>query len=174
MKIDTSISKNYFTLFDESRGVAIHKKSILKRRKSNTLSYLQGKLIVFILLFILDIFFAFLCRFNCYMVCFTCLTYLITLVYLFCTVINIIGIYKFRKKQQFSNTILIDKNGITDESYFGIKMIFRWEKITGVVIGKYTVTILTDTPIYFYFDISKKKEVIKAVEKYGNKDLIIK
>ena len=74
---------------------------------------------------------------------------------------------------QFSNTILIDKNGITDESYYGIKMIFNWSKIKGVVIGKRAITILTDTHIYFYFDISKKSEVIKAIEKYGNSDLII-
>lgn len=69
---------------------------------------------------------------------------------------------------------MIDENGITDESYYGIKMILKWEKITGVVIGKHTITILTDTPVYFYFDIAKKEDVIKAIDKYGNKDLIIK
>lgn len=174
MKIDTNISNNYFSCFDEARGVAIHKKSVLKNRKSKMLSYTQGKIIGFVLLFLLSLLFAFLCTLNCHMVWLLLLLYLITIIYLTQAVINIVGIYSFRKKQKFSNTILIDENGITDESYYGIKMIFKWEKITGVVIGKHTITILTDTPVYFYFDIAKKEDVIKAVEKYGNKDLIIK
>ena len=173
MKIDTSISKNYFGLFDEARGIAIYKKSVLKNRKSKTLSYTQGKIIGFVLLFLLSLLFAFLCTFNCHMVWLPLLSYLITIIYLAHAVINTIGIYSFRKKQKFSNTILIDENGITDESYYGIKMIFKWKKIIGVVIGKHTITILTDTPVYFYFDIAKKEDVIKAIDKYGNKDLII-
>lgn len=100
--------------------------------------------------------------------------YLISFIYLTYTIIDIIEIYNIRKKQQFSNMILIDKDGITDESYYGIKMMFKWEKITGIVIGKHTVTVLTDTPVYFYFEISKKDDIIKAVEEYGNKNLIIK
>ena len=49
-------------------------------------------------------------------------------------------------------------------------MIFSWDKIKGFVVGKYTVTILTDTPIYFYFNISKKDEILKAIEKYEPRD----
>lgn len=173
LKIDTSISKNYFVIFDEARGVAIHKKSVLKNRKSKTLSYTQGKIIVFVLLFLSSLLFAFFCKFNCYMVWLYFLTYLITIIYLAFAVISTIEIYSFREKRGFKNTILIDENGITDESYYGIKMMFKWEKITGVVIGKRAITVLTDTPVYFYFDISKKEDIIKAVEKYGNKDLII-
>lgn len=173
MKIDTNISRNYFSCFDEARGVALHKKSVLKNRKSKTLSYIQGKIIGFVLLFLLSLLFAFLCRFNCYMVWLPCLTYLITIIYAVQAVISTMGIYSFRKKRGFKNTILIDENGITDESYYGIKMIFKWEKITGVVIGKRAITVLTDTPVYFYFDISKKEDIIKAIEKYANKDLII-
>ena len=52
-------------------------------------------------------------------------------------------------------------------------MIFSFDKIKCIVVGKYTVTILTDTPVYFYFDISKKEDIIEAIEKYGDKDKII-
>ena len=173
MKIETNISKNYFARFDEARGVALHKKSVLKNRKSKTLSYTQSRLIVFIILFILSILSCFLPYFNLCLFILPWLMFLITFLYLIYIIIDITSVYIFRKRMQFSNTILIDKNGITDESYYGIKMIFNWSKIKGVVIGKRAITILTDTPIYFYFDISKKAEVIKAIEKYGNSDLII-
>ena len=32
MKINTDISKNYFACFDETRGIATHKKKILKTK----------------------------------------------------------------------------------------------------------------------------------------------
>ena len=56
----------------------------------------------------------------------------------------------------------------------GIKMTFNWDKVLGVVIGKYTVTILTDTPCYFYFKIDDKRKIIKVLEKYGEEDKIIR
>lgn len=99
LKIDTSISKNYFGLFDEARGIAIHKKNVLKNRKSKTLSYTQGKIIGFVLLFLLSLLFAFLCTFNCHMVWLLLLSYLITIIYLAHAVINTMGIYSFRKKE---------------------------------------------------------------------------
>lgn len=33
LKIDTNISKNYFSCFDEARGIALHKKKVLKNKK---------------------------------------------------------------------------------------------------------------------------------------------
>ena len=52
-------------------------------------------------------------------------------------------------------------------------MIFNWDKIKAVVIKKYSVTILTDTNVYFYFDIKLKEDIIKCIKKYGSKTLII-
>ena len=174
MKIETDISKKFFSRFDEARGIALHKKSVLKNKNPKTLSYTKGSLLIIILLFILSIVFALFCRFNWRLFFLPCLTYLIAIIYLIYVVSIIIETYNFRKKLQFKNTIIIDENGITDKSYKKIKMIFSWNKIKGIVIGKYTITVLTDTPVYFYFDISKKDDVIKAIEKYGKKNLIIK
>ena len=39
MKIETDISKKFFSRFDEARGIALHKKSILKNKNPKTLSY---------------------------------------------------------------------------------------------------------------------------------------
>ena len=82
-------------------------------------------------------------------------------------------IYQVRKKEHFTNVVKIDKNGITDESYYGIKMVFSWDKISALVVGKHTVTVLTDSPIYFYFNISEKDEVLKAIDKYEEKDKLV-
>lgn len=134
---------------------------------------MQERLVIFIILYIISLLSSLLCCYGCNIIFFSCLIYLISIIYLIITFCKVISIYNFRKKRNFKNSIVIDKNGITDESYHGIKMIFEWEKIIGVVISKYTVTILTDTPVYFYFNISKKDDVISAIEKYGDKEKII-
>lgn len=134
---------------------------------------MQERLVIFIILYIISLLSSLLCCYGCNIIFFSCLIYLISIIYLIITFCKVISINNFRKKHNFKNSIVIDKNGITDKSYHGIKMIFKWEKIIGVVISKYTVTILTDTPVYFYFNISKKDDVISAIEKYGYKEKMI-
>ena len=173
MKIDTNISKSFFSCFDEARGVALNKRKILKNKKSKTFSFMQGKLITFIILLILSILLYLFSCFDYCLIMFSYITYIVAYVYIIHALISLICIYSFRKKRQFKNTIVINKEGIIDESFYGIKMIFSFDKIKGIVIGKRSITILTDTPVYFYFAISKKDEVINAIEKYGDKDKII-
>ena len=60
---------------------------------------------------------------------------------------------------------IIDDNGITNDSFQNIKMIFSWDKIKMMIVKKYSITILTDTSCYFFFDISKKDEIEKALFK---------
>ncbi len=174
MKINSDISKDFFSLFDEARGIALRRKKILKNKSSKCLTYMQRKLLILAIMFVVSLFFLILCCWNMNMILISWIVALVAVVYLIHAIATIALVYFYRKDQDFKNTITIDKHGITDESYFGIKMTFRWEKITGVVIGKRTVTILTDMPIYFYFDISSKDDIIKAIEKYGDSKKIIK
>ena len=95
MKIETNISKNYFARFDEARGVALHKKSVLKNRKSKTLSYTQSRLIVFIILFILSILSCFLPYFNLCLFILPWLMFLITFLYLIYIIIDITSVSIF-------------------------------------------------------------------------------
>ena len=46
-------------------------------------------------------------------------------------------------------------------------------KILGVVVKKNTVTILTDTGIYFFFFFEEKEAILKAIRKYHKNILII-
>lgn len=173
MKIDTNFLTNFFTCFDEARGIAIHKRKVLKDKSSKTLSFMQSKLINFIILMVLSILINLLSCFDYCLVILSYITYIVAYTYIIQALISLICIYNFKKKRQFKNTIVINKEGIIDESFYGIKMIFSFDKIKGIVVGKRSITILTDTPVYFYFDISKKDEVINAIEKYGDKDKII-
>ena len=76
------------------------------------------------------------------------------------------------KKNNFINEILINEDGITDKSFYDIKINLNWSKIKALVIKKKTLTFLTDTSLYFFFDINEKGTIIKAINKY-NKDLPI-
>jgi hypothetical protein len=54
-----------------------------------------------------------------------------------------------------------------------IKITLSWEKIPAAVIKKHTVTFITDTQLFFFFDIKNKEEILKLVEKYSENTEII-
>lgn len=167
MRIESNLSNNFFALFDESLSIAKNKRRILKKNKVNKLSYFQFVLLVYIILVILS-----------FIIMFTNLYYLsfipmfIATIYLVLSLVRVYIIYSNKKEDNFISSVIMNKNGITDESYYGIKMIFNWNKIKAIVIKKYAITILTDTPVYFVFDKSVKDDIIKIVNKY-NKDISI-
>ncbi len=173
MKISSELSHSYCACFDEARGIAMNKKTVLKNRNPKCISYLQMKLLTFILLIVLAILLAGISYLSICFYIFSLLLILIATVYFIISIFLILSLYTYRLKWQ-TNKVLMNKTGISGETCYGIKYSFKWDLITAVVIGKYSVTILTDTPCYFYFDISKKDEIIKAIEKYDNKNKIIK
>lgn len=170
MKIECNIN-NYFKTHNEARGVVLSKRKILKNKNPKCLNYLTRNIILIILIAILVVL-LFLTG-NNNLRCFGCFLVFLEIISIIFIIICNIRMYTFRKKRNFKSIITIDKEGITDTSFMGIKMIFNWSKIKGVVIKKYSITILTDTPVYFYFDISSKKDILGAIKKYASKDLII-
>lgn len=173
MKVSTNMSKNFFSCFDESKGISLQKQKLLKSNSYRFCSYMRKKLLILIFLFLLA---TILLLFSCCYMPIILLSWIISFIglgYFIYFLTTVMTSYHYRKNQQFQNTILIDKNGITDESYYGIKMIFSWNKILGIVVGKRTIVILTDTPVYFYFDLSKKDEILTSVHKYGDEIKII-
>ncbi len=87
--------------------------------------------------------------------------------------LSIIKVYELKYRNNFISSVTIDERGIIDESYYGIKMLFKWNKIASVVIGKHSVVILTDTPVYFFFNRRDSKKIIKTIERYHRKTMII-
>lgn len=163
MKIETKLNNNFFKIYDEARSVATHRKEIIKSQKANKLSYSEEVLLVFATIILISMILK---------------TYKIELIildilYLIINIVRFISSYKFRKKQNFKNKIVIDEKGITDISSFkNVEILFKWDKIKAAVIKKNSLTILMDSNIYFYFDIKEKDTIIKEIKKY-KKDMPI-
>lgn len=163
MKIETNLNNNFFKIYDESRSVAIHRKEIIKNKKANALTYSTEVLLVFTIILLISLII------KKYGIIFMTISF----IYLMTNIIRFISSYKFRKKQNFKNEIIIDEKGITDLSSFkNVEILFKWAKIKAIVIKKYSVTLLMDSNIYFYFDIKEKEKIIKEVKKY-KKDILI-
>jgi len=173
MKVSFNLSKNYIECQDEAKGIAFHRKKILKSKKNQYLSYFEETTITFIIILMLGIF-----TINMAYSIYTSL-YGIFIIYIdtFYLLLNIFLIYKeynYRKKHNFINKLIIDEKGITDiASFKNIEILFKWPRITGIVVGNTSVVVLTDTRIFFYADIKDKDKLIKLIKEYKNNILII-
>lgn len=71
------------------------------------------------------------------------------------------------------NTLTIDTEGIKDNTNV-ICISSKWDNINCVVIGKYSICILTEALIYYTFPISVKDKLLNGINKYNtNKDIKI-
>lgn len=169
MEIKTNMKKSYLRNYNEAKGIAVNKKRVLKHKTNKVPTYLSSVLITIILLLTCTILFSLIDSSNIFKNIF--LTILIT--YTSYSILRTIWSVNFKKKQNYLNTIVIDENGITDSSFYNIKININWNKITAIVIKKYTITFITDTHLYFFFDISKKEEILEQVKKYSKENLVI-
>ena len=170
MEIKSNMKKSYLRNYNEAKGIAVNKKRVLKHQTNKVPTYLTSALIIIILLTLCTILFTIIDLSNIFKTFF--LISLIT--YTSYSILRTIWSVNFKKKQEYLNTIIIDENGITDSSFYNIKININWNKIPAVVIKKYTITFLTDTNLYFFFDIKNKNEILKLVIKYSPKTIIIK
>ena len=149
MEIENKVGKNFFKCFNEARGVALAKRRLFKNKKSKTFTYLDNVLMILILLLLISILFLLIPSLHI----FAYILVLIVLLSILSNVIYLLYVYFIRKNKHMGKTI-IDDNGITNDSFQNIKMIFSWDKIKMMIVKKYSITILTDTSCYFFFDIS--------------------
>ena len=172
IRIDTKLSKNFFDIYNESRGFAINKSRILKAKKIKGLNYISYLFIFFIVIFVIDL-----------LVIFKSTNYLITTYAFMFIVLDIIlfimGLcriylnYIYRNKNRVVNSMLINRKGITDLSSFrNVEMLFLWDRVEGIVVGEYSVVIYLGGSIYLYFNKKDKKKIIDGVKKY-KKDILI-
>ncbi len=169
MEIKSDLKNNYFKIYNESRGVVLNKSLVLKKKSARCLAYFDMMAMLLFWLLIMTVAVCF--GVNRWLV-FVLLA--IDLVVLFVPIIRTIGNYRWKKANGFKNTVVIDKEGITDKSFKDIKITMGWNKIKAIVVKTYSITILTDTRIYFYFDVSDEDLILKECLKYIDKDLIIR
>ena len=172
MKITCDLSEHFFEVYDEAKGIAIHRSKIIKTGKVPRLTYLEEFFIsVFVLLILAFILLMIPQEVTYYGALFLIL---VTIIYMIVTILQLIWISFIRLRQSYKGSIVINQEGLINQSYYGIKMTFAFKKIKAVVVGKHAVTILTDTPCYFYFPKSKEESIVKAFAKYNPKTPILK
>ncbi len=171
MEIKSNMKKTYLRNYNEAKGIAVNKKRVLKHKTNKVPTYLTSVIITITLLLLCTIIFSIIDTSNIFKYYF-----LISLIiYITYSIIRTISSILLKKNQiDLINTITIDEEGITDKSFFKIKINISWDKIPAIVIKKHTVTFLTDTQLFFFFDINHKDEIIKLVKKYSKNTLIIK
>lgn len=170
MEIKSNMKKTYLRNYNEAKGIVVNKKRVLKYKTNKVPTYLTSSLITITLLSICTILFSIIDSSNIFKTIFLVLL----IIYISYSIIRTIGSILLKKNQiDLINTITIDENGITDKSFFKIKINLSWDKIKAVVVKKYTVTFITDTQLYFFFDIKDKEEILKQVKKYSKETLII-
>ena len=170
MEIKSNMKKTYLRNYNEAKGIAVNKKRVLKHKTNKVPTYLESALITILLLLICSIIFSIIDKSNIFKALFPVLliiyiTYAITR--------TIISIYLKKDQIDLINTIKIDEEGITDKSFYKIKINISWDKIPAVVIKKHTITFITDTQLFFFFDIKNKEEILKLVKKHSKNTLII-
>ena len=168
MKIESNMNNTYLKHYNVAKGIAVNKKKVLKKKTNKVPSYLISAIITISLLVIFFILFIIIDKSRIFTITFL----LFIIVYILYAISRTIWSYNFKKKNNFINEILINEEGITDKSFYDIKINLNWSKIKALVIKKNTLTFLTDTSLYFFFDIKEKETIIKAINKY-NKDLPI-
>ena len=170
MEIKSNMRKTYLRNYNEAKGIVVNKKRVLKYKTNKVPTYLTSALITITLLAICTILFSIIDSSNIFKTIFLVLL----IIYISYSILRTIASILLKKNQiDLINTITIDENGITDKSFFKIKINLSWDKIKAVVIKKYTITFITDTQLYFFFDIKDKEEILKQVKKYSKETLII-
>ena len=167
MKFNSKIDKKFFACFNEASGVAMAKRKILRTRNCSCNTYLENVILIFLVLLLL----------GCSGISFHCLAYfwvvlVLAVIHLFVSCFFILRMAYYNNRLEKYQTV-IDKKGITNDAYYDIKMLFSWELIQAIVIKDHSITILTKTPCYFFFDIKYKEEIIKLLQKYEKEELLI-
>ncbi len=165
MKIDMKF-KNYFRSFNEAEGVAMARKLILKSRNPQVTTYLQNFLLIFFFVLLTSIY---LLVFGYYEVFY--LVFFMDLIFLFLNIFYMLE--RTIRGNSIDGETSITKNGIVNNTYKNIEMHFSWDLIDAVVVKKYSVTILTNTACYFFFDISQKDKIVDLLKKYKHEDLLV-
>lgn len=172
MKIEYDLSKHYFKYYNESQGIFLHKKNILKKENKRILGYLENNIlncIISLLIYIFNI------LFIDSLVIYTIVDFLSFMVFfisLFC-IINFFVLYFNAQKVSHKGILEINEFGITDYSEEHVNIGFGWDKIDCVVISKNIITIIQNSnmPIIIFIKNNDEK-IIDTIKKY-KKDINI-
>ena len=143
---------------------------IFKKRPKTKAHSLVKVFIFYIILFSL-IFLSCLFIPNLYVISAIALTILIIYIYLL-----VETKYKLREFMKHNDSLItIDETGIENKEENKTVSKLYWNAIEYIIVNKYSISILPKNFAHFaiFIEISSKKEVLKALEKYNQTNLLI-
>lgn len=175
MKIKYDNQKNYWKCHDETLGIYLMKKKLLKNPQSKihgsiywTLYYVGIVLMILLM--------------NCYFYCFDKKSFsafinffnVIMILIIALILVQLISIFVlyFKNKKRGNGVLKINKEGLTDVMDIGRTYICPWDKVLFVAIKKYTVTFILDDRVLIFVEIKHKKDILEALQTY-QRDLLV-
>lgn len=175
MKIKYDMSDNYFKYYNEGQYIYAKKRKIKDKKnfkiKSFSTSLLQNSIFA-IILWSCSLIFLIFEKSLFYNIFFFYTSFLVVIQ----IILDIYFFVNFKKINisVHKGLIIIDENGITDNSESGFNLSVPWDRVDVAVIGNNTITILLKTNDYlFILPISIKEDIIKALKKYNAEISII-
>lgn len=174
--INYNFQNNFIPCYNESFGIATHRNKYFKNPRSKIHSYTYYGFIYLWLTIIYNLLVLILYKiigYNSFICILCCLMHIINFLIILYFIFYLVRLI-LSKRRKLKGSFIIDKNGLIDSTFKGIKIIFEWSKIKLVIIGNNSITILTDTPIFFFVNKELESILVPALKKYKKNLLIIK
>lgn len=168
MKIKYTLYSN-FNFYNENYFFNLYYKRIFKRGTfffANFLLNLSFCLLAFIIGFVLS--------FNIYnepnsisilpeLFMIVCIYYIVSYIIL---ITNFFINYLKNGNRKLDEAVSFDKDGITENNN-GKCLNYSWDNLLGMIVGKHSINIYTNSYIVFRYPISIRKEIYEAINKYN-------
>lgn len=162
---------------DEAKGLSCGWRKIVSDGYVRRTSFLKYNLILLFLtffalcfaLFCLDLFGGELSFGFRFVISFVVCALVVEVLYIVITLIYFILRRKYRK----NSVTTFKEEGIVSHLSKDISIIYDWSSVECVIVGRYSISIFTDSPVYFYFDNKCRSKVLDAVNKFKPKVKIL-
>lgn len=183
MKVKYDLTNKFFGCFSKACFVYANKEKLKKDPNKKIKGFVQSTIELILLLaltlLVLIIAIGFLLdMLNCFeyyeQVSF-CIGYLFVFIFmgLCLSLFEFFAQYYINKKYNFSGTLVIDKEGITDMSE-NLTVSAKWDKIELIaVLENEIIVVIKASSIFMVADTNNKEKFIKIAKKYNNDVLLI-
>lgn len=162
---------------DEAKGLSCGWRKILSDGYVRKTSFLKYNLTLLFLtffalcfaLFCIDLFGGDLTFWFRFIVSFIVCALVVEVIYISITMIYFILRRKYRK----NSTTTFKSEGIVSHISKDISILYDWANVECVIVGNHSISIFTDSPVYFYFDNKCKAKVLDAVSKFKPKAKVL-
>ena len=176
MKIKYDMSKNYWNTHNEAQAIVMMRKKLLRNKNARIGNIFRSGIFYGIGILIVSIFYFVCKKIGVEELFLNVISDLLLFLILFLALyfILIFATYFINYKSSTHKGILkIDEKGLEDKEENGKVTSMPWENILLVVVGKYTVTFVTNTKKVIFVNIGNKKDILKALQTYQADLLVI-